>query len=206
MTRRNALTPLLGFAAGAALTVPVATLSGESLTGHLLPTLIRTAGVLLVLLVAGRVFNAWLKESHASTCQELRAAAEQRVSFQAELDTRALDLTRREARLAQTEAATEAQRHEMEHALLQETAHRVQLEADFNELAEDYNLLVAGTLQQSANVFRPRETRPPVSGTAPLLSMPLPVRVKDATRQQIKDAARPVTDVTRHDRATSTLP
>ncbi|MFF3096720.1 hypothetical protein [Streptomyces cyaneofuscatus] len=206
MTRRNALTPFLGFAAGAALTFPLATLSGESLTGHLVPTLIRTTGVLLLLLAAGRVFNAWLKESHASTCRELQAAAEQRVSFQKELDTRALDLTLRESRLAQTEAAAEAQRREMQHALLQETAHRVQLEADFSALAEDYNLLVASTLQQSANVFRPRETRPPVSGTAPLLPMPLPIRIKDATRQQIKDAARPVTDVTRHDRATSTLP
>ncbi|MGW5930563.1 hypothetical protein ACWF2L_30675 [Streptomyces anulatus] len=206
MIRRTTFASLIGFIAGAALTVPLAALSGESLTGHLVPTVIRTAGVLTVLLVAGRVFSAWLKESHAKTCQELRAAAAQRTAFQKALDARAADLAKREARLAASSAAAETQQAEMRSALLQEASHRVQLEAEYTQLAEDYNLLVSTTLQQSAALFRPRETRPPASGNAPLLPMPLPIRVKDATRRQIKDAKRQVKDAPRHDRATSHLP
>lgn len=206
MIRRTTFASLTGFVAGAALTVPLATLSGETMAGHLVPTLIRTTGILFVLLVAGRVFSAWLKESHDVTCQELRAAAEQRTAFQEALDSRAADLAKRETRLALATAATEAQQNELQRALMQEAAHRVQLEADYEQLAEDYNLLVSNTLQQSATLFRPRETRAPLSGKAPLLPMPLPIRIKDATRQQIKDAKRHPQDATRHDRATSPIP
>ncbi|MDX2919699.1 hypothetical protein [Streptomyces sp. NE06-03C] len=206
MIRRTTFASLTGFVAGAALTFPLTALSGESMAGHLLPTLIRTTGVLFVLLIAGRVFSTWLKESHAVTCQELRAAAEQRTTFQKALEARAADLAQREARLAAAIATAEAQRNELQQALMQEAAHRVQLEADYDQLAEDYNLLVSGTLQQSATLFRPRETRAPLSGSAPLLPMPLPIRIKDATRQQIKDAKRHPQDATRHDRATSPLP
>ncbi|MFJ3545386.1 hypothetical protein ACIPQH_24860 [Streptomyces rubiginosohelvolus] len=176
------------------------------MTGHLVPTLIRTTGILFVLLVAGRVFSVWLKESHAVTCQELRAAAEQRTTFHKALEARAADLANREARLSLATAAIEAQHAELQQALTQEEAHRVQLEADYDQLAEDYNLLVSGTLQRSATLFRPRETRTTTSGKAPLLPMPLPIRVKDATRQQIKDAKRHPQDAPRHDRATSPIP
>ncbi|MFJ5890399.1 hypothetical protein [Streptomyces californicus] len=204
MTRTMTFACLTGFIAGAALTVPLAALSGESVSGHLVPTVIRTAGVLTVLLVAGRVFRVWLKESHTKTCDALQAAADERTASHRALDARTADLAKREARLAASLSVTEARQAEMHKALLQEVATRVQLEAEYSQLTEDYNALVCGTLQQSASLFRPRQTRAPLSGTAPLIPMPLPVRVKGG--QQIENAKRKVKDVPRHDRATSPIP
>ncbi|MEV3895405.1 hypothetical protein [Streptomyces anulatus] len=199
MPRTTAFASVTGFAAGVALTIPLAALAEGPMADQIVPTIVRTAGALCILLAAGRVFRVWLNESHARTCEELRAAAEQRQEFQKQLDDRTADLARRETRLAWILAAADAQHNEAQHALLQETAARMKLEAEYDELAEDYNTLVASSLQQSAALFRPRETRPPPPGHAPLLPMPLPVRRKDVPRPKIEDARRH----DRHDRATS---
>jgi multidrug efflux pump subunit AcrA (membrane-fusion protein) len=104
---------------------------------------------------------------------------------------RLAEIARREAAVNRSLDAAEAQIAKADQARAEERAAYLKLQTDYAELTADYNHVVRESLQQSADLFRPR-TPPPADEDGQCIPMPPRItRRGDAARQRACDVADP---------------
>ncbi|MEU2487134.1 hypothetical protein ABZ593_21305 [Streptomyces sp. NPDC012617] len=191
MPRQTAIASASGLVAGIAITLA----STGGLPDHpkldlLLHLLTRTAPAVCALLIAGKVFRRWLDNYTADARRDLAEIAEQRRLFHVEVQARLDYCQQREEAFRRGQQATDSYVRVQQAELVATKEEVRRLQAEFDDLAADYNRVVTDTLQQSAHRFRPRPG--PNSTTTAGIAIPLPARVParvgDTTHERARDA------------------
>lgn len=174
MPVQTVIASAVGLVAGLAIALAATGGIPDDLTGELVVQITaRLAPITCALLILTRYIRRWLTAFTADTRQELQAAAEQRHLFTAEVNRRLAEVARREAAANRSFAAGQAQIAAANKAHAEEHAAYLALQAEHEELLADYNRVVQQSLQQTADLFRPR-MRTTVDG--PTRRLPLPTR------------------------------
>jgi hypothetical protein len=192
MPRQTAIATVGGLIVGIALTTTAVRKPPSEPTGGILLQILAHFGPAIACTVIGvTVFRRWLDDYSALSQREMTAAAEQRRLFLQEITNHQADITRREAQLNRSAQASEARITEAVKNLVNERASHARLQADYDELADDFNRVVSATLQQSADRFWPRPAGPADNG-APCIPLPARSRQRgDVTHQQARDITDP---------------
>ncbi|MGC4947804.1 hypothetical protein ACLQ2N_16605 [Streptomyces sp. DT224] len=183
MAAKTTLAALSGLAAGIACTVAsVHGVDTSTFGGILLLTAVRLFPGLCITLVSLAVLRRWMVRHDTRTRAEYAALAEERRQYGDEYQRRSAELYAREQRLAGMSEHASWQMlnltNRLSETLLALTASRrelAELQADYDELANDHNQVIRETLQERADVFsrrRPAPSRP--TPTPPAFKPPLP--------------------------------
>ncbi|MDH6189214.1 hypothetical protein EES44_24725 [Streptomyces sp. ADI96-15] len=172
----------------------------HGVAGLLMPLAVRVFPLIVGVVIVVCAFETWMDKFAAQIKADGEASARQRLREEERLRQRAEHLDRREDALNRATEAAEGRLalltkslEEARVALLAEKKDRGVLQADFDELAEDYNRMVTDTLRQRANFFaRPAAPADPAAPPAPVHHILVPQRDGGAARPVLRDAADPV--------------
>jgi hypothetical protein len=197
MPRRTAIASVCGGDAGVTIGAVFANDFPNRGGGLLIPLALQIIPMICVSVVCVLVIRRWIGEYTTKIRAELAAAAKQRHLFDTSMDRRLAELNRREEAANRTAAANEQRFAELHQALRDEREAHARLRAEYEELTQDYNRVVVDALQQSADLFRPRQPAAPdstasSSDTGDAHCIPMPTRYArggGAAHHPVHDAA-----------------
>ncbi|MEU6929039.1 hypothetical protein AB0A05_07725 [Streptomyces sp. NPDC046374] len=146
---------------------------------NVLPTLTCT-------LLGLHIMRGWLEKHTEQTRQQHATAAAERNHFAGEMTKRLAEIAQREKALNAATSDSEARMGQLLALVLEEREARAQLQAEHDEVTEEYNRVVSDSLQQYADTFRPRAGAPAEPEREAHL-IPMPARAshqEDATHEQ----------------------
>ncbi|MFF4388506.1 hypothetical protein ACFY0G_17265 [Streptomyces sp. NPDC001552] len=176
MVRKTATAGVVGILAGAAIGALAARrFPREADSDHLLMT-VNIGVVIACAVIVVRLLRRWMVGYTARTHQDLQEAAESRRRFIDEMTARQASINRTQDMMNARALAVESRMNEVLQALIEERAAHAALRKEHTELTDDYNRVVADSLQQTADLFRGRPA--PASGSSGMC-IPMPARSRE---------------------------